>query len=163
MTGGAGHIQYRPLHAPREDRTALVEPPLDQVDALVAANQELRKGYAYDFCGHSLPNLAGQAREELVAAARRYTSAYRDVRRAAVRAPEESSFSPGINPTLSSGGLVQEFCDGGPGSTTYGRSRQPGDRQRCDEDRRDPRSRRDGGPAARYAAPHGCDGADGPL
>ena len=89
MTGGAGQIQYRPLHAPREDRTALVEPPLDQVEALVAANQELRKGYAYDFSGYSLPTLAGQAREELVAAARRYTSAYRDV--------DVPPFEPGRN------------------------------------------------------------------
>ena len=89
MTGGAGHIQYRPLHAPREDRTCAVEPPLDQVDALVAANQELRKRYAYDFGGHSLPALAGQGREELVAEARRYTSAYRDV--------DVPPFEPGRN------------------------------------------------------------------
>jgi len=79
MSTPAKHLRYRPLRAPREDRTALVEPPWGEVPALVTANLERRARYDYDFHGLPLGELARQAREELVAAAIRWTSSYRDV------------------------------------------------------------------------------------
>ena len=38
MTSGPSPLQYRRLRAPREDRSALIEPPLGEVGAMVAAN-----------------------------------------------------------------------------------------------------------------------------
>jgi hypothetical protein len=79
MTTGAQYVQYRRLHAPRKDRTALIEPPAEQVGDLLAANAALRADYAYDVQGRPLAMLAGQARQELLAQARRWTAAYRDI------------------------------------------------------------------------------------
>jgi len=79
MSTAAKHLQYRPFRAPQEDRTALVEPPWGEVPALVKANLDRRARYDYDFDGLPLGDLARQAREELVAAAIRWTSSYRDV------------------------------------------------------------------------------------
>ena len=79
MSTSAKHLQHRSVRAPREDRTALVEPPWGEVAALVTANLDRRARYDYDFHGTALGELARQAREELVAAATRWTSSYRDV------------------------------------------------------------------------------------
>jgi hypothetical protein len=46
---------------------------------VVAENQALRAAYDYDFQGRSLAELSTLARSELIAAACRYTSTYRDV------------------------------------------------------------------------------------
>jgi hypothetical protein len=69
----------RRLHAPEEDRTALIEPPPESVDRIVAANRRERAAARYDFQGCDLAELVRTAREELLAEARRWTSAYRDV------------------------------------------------------------------------------------
>lgn len=78
MTTGTKYRQPRQLRAPREDRTALIEPPPDQVAGMVAASQAERARYEYDFQGRTLADLASQARQELVDLARHWTSAYRD-------------------------------------------------------------------------------------
>jgi len=72
-------LEYRPLHAPREDRSALVEPPLQQADSMVADNLRRRQQWSYDLQGRPLEQLARQARRELLREARRWTSSYRDV------------------------------------------------------------------------------------
>lgn len=79
MTSGCSPLAYRPLRAPREDRSVLIDPPLEKVGAMVAANVAARSAAALDVGGISCDELARQAREELLAEAIRYTSSYRDV------------------------------------------------------------------------------------
>ena len=79
MTARYGQIAYRPLRAPREDRTALIDPPFDAVGELVRENVQLRGKHSYDFHGRSLADLRALARAELLRNARRWTAAYRDV------------------------------------------------------------------------------------
>lgn len=71
------------LKAPTADGTALVAPPLDQAGQLMAAGAKLRRQSNYDVQGRSLAALAAEARCELIGAARRYTSGYRNVAAAA--------------------------------------------------------------------------------
>jgi len=78
MTRGGNPLAYRRLRAPREDRTALVEPPWNDVAAVVEANRRLRASAAVDLGGVTLPALARQARRELLAEATRYTATYLD-------------------------------------------------------------------------------------
>jgi hypothetical protein len=71
-----------PLHrlqVPEEDGGALIEPPFNQVPELVAENLRLRERYDYDLQGRSLAEISALGREELLAAARRWTIVYRDV------------------------------------------------------------------------------------
>ena len=70
-------LQYRRYRAPRENGAALVEPPFSEIGRLVGQNVQLHARASYDFQGRPLSKLAAQARAELVAAARRWTSAYR--------------------------------------------------------------------------------------
>ena len=88
------------LRAPREDRTALIDPPLGGVDSLLDENVRLRHQQDYDVQGRRLSQLTLQARQELLREARRYTSAYRDV--AAAPSPEstERIFLAGHQPQL---------------------------------------------------------------
>ena len=79
MSTCSTQIEYRRLRAPAEDRTALVDPPLDRVAAVVDENVRVRAAYDYDFQGRSLAELSGQARRELLSQARRWTAAYCDV------------------------------------------------------------------------------------
>jgi len=71
-------INNRRLRAPREDRAVLIAPPFGQVADMVAENVRLRGQQDYDFQGRSLVQLSQLARRELLDAARRYTTAYRD-------------------------------------------------------------------------------------
>ncbi len=99
MKSGSDHLQYRPVHAPREDRSALVEPPFAEVSGLVAENLLRRGEYAYDVQGKRLVELARQARRELIAEAGRWTSAYRNVDQRSV-GPKTSIFLAGHQPQL---------------------------------------------------------------
>ncbi len=78
MTRGGNPLAYRRLRAPREDRTALIEPPWSDVAAAVETNRRLRGSVAVDIGGVALPALAQQARHELLAEAARYTATYLD-------------------------------------------------------------------------------------
>ncbi|MEE8452118.1 MAG: hypothetical protein V3R99_09395 [Thermoguttaceae bacterium] len=79
MTIRPRQLEYRRLRAPRGDRTALIEPSLDAVSAMVDANVRLAAERDYDVQGVSLRELSRQARDELLAEAVRWTSAYRDI------------------------------------------------------------------------------------
>jgi hypothetical protein len=68
-----------PLHAPREDRAVLVQPPVDRVNDLVAENLRIRDQLRYDLHGRSLADLSQLARTELLESARQWTAAYRNV------------------------------------------------------------------------------------
>jgi hypothetical protein len=78
---GGCHLCSDRLRAPREDRAALVEPPFEDVPELVAEN--LRHQSRLHDCnlqGRSLAEISLLARTELLAAARRWTGAYRNVK-----------------------------------------------------------------------------------
>lgn len=79
MVPAGSRIEYRPLHAPREDRSALIEPPLAESGRLVEENVSRRRSWTYDLQGRELAQIAGQARREMLREARRWTSSYRDV------------------------------------------------------------------------------------
>jgi hypothetical protein len=67
------------LQTPREDRTALIEPPLDRMAGLLADNLRIADGREYDLQGRPLTEISQLARTELCEAARRWTAAYRDL------------------------------------------------------------------------------------
>lgn len=99
MKSGSERLQHRPVHAPREDRSALVEPPFAEAPGLVAENLLRREQYGCDIQGRSLTDLARQARRELVTEAWRWTSAYRDVDRRSLD-PNGPIFLAGHQPQL---------------------------------------------------------------
>jgi hypothetical protein len=72
-------VEHGRLRAPREDRAAFVEPPFDRVPELVDENRRIQDQLRYDLHGRSLADISQLARAELLAAARRWTSAYRNV------------------------------------------------------------------------------------
>ena len=72
-------IEYRRLHAPSEDGSTLIEPPLSDVASLLDANARRHAVYDYDLQGRSLRELAHAARADLLNHARAYTAKYRDV------------------------------------------------------------------------------------
>jgi hypothetical protein len=75
----SGRIVYRPLHAPRENRAALIDPPFSAIADLVHKNVQLQRDAGYDFQGRSLADLRALARKELLRDARCWTSLYRQV------------------------------------------------------------------------------------
>jgi hypothetical protein len=79
MNANWGQLSRRHLHAPQEDRAALIEPPFEQVPDLVEQNRRNQNQYHCDLHGRPLVEIARLARAELLAAARRWTSAYRNV------------------------------------------------------------------------------------
>ncbi len=72
-------VEFDRLRAPVEDRTALIEPPFDQIRDLVTENLCRRDQFDCDLHGRSLTELSQLARTNLMSAARRWTSAYRNV------------------------------------------------------------------------------------
>lgn len=78
MTPGAA-LEYRRLRAPRENGASLVEPPFSQLEETIAHNIAQRERYEFDLGGRSLQEICAAGRQELLAAARRYTGSYRDV------------------------------------------------------------------------------------
>ena len=73
-------MPYRRLRAPSENGATLVEPPWEQLDDLIAENAARRGSVGrYDVQGCTLAALSRRAREELLAAARRWTGSYRDL------------------------------------------------------------------------------------
>jgi hypothetical protein len=91
---------YRRFAAPRGDCTALVDPPWEEVGALMAAN--VRGKAALAACrlqGRSLAELAAAARADLLAQARQWTAAYRAVEPAAAD-PQGPIFLAGHQPEL---------------------------------------------------------------
>jgi len=77
-------VEYRRFQAPREDRSALVDPPWEEVGGLIAANVDRHASLAAcQVQGRSLAELAMAARADLLAQARRWTAAYRHVEPAA--------------------------------------------------------------------------------
>ena len=93
MTDQAASLQYRRFRAPREDRTALVEPPWSEISAVVENSRRLHRSYEYDFSGIGLSELARQAQQELIEQAVRYSSEYLDP-------PPTVTVSPGTRTSI---------------------------------------------------------------
>ncbi len=64
---------------PRGDRESLVEPPWEEAGDVLDGNLRRRDQLDYDLQGRALAEISQLARAELLALARRWTSAYRDV------------------------------------------------------------------------------------
>ncbi|HUT89878.1 MAG TPA: hypothetical protein VMY37_10295 [Thermoguttaceae bacterium] len=79
MGTGSADLAYRKLRAPQEDGAVLIDPPLEQVGAILKANRNDRRGQEYDLQGRSLWEVSREARRELLEKARQWTSQYRDV------------------------------------------------------------------------------------
>jgi len=79
MRPGSTHLERRRFRAPEADGDALVDPPFEEVAALVDANLSRRRGHRYDLQGRCLSDVAQQARRQLLADARRWSCQYRDV------------------------------------------------------------------------------------
>lgn len=73
-------LVHRRLRAPHGDREVLAIPPLDSVGELLQPFERAARCH-YDVQGRSLCDLSSLARQELLAAARQYTSTYRNIGR----------------------------------------------------------------------------------
>jgi hypothetical protein len=71
--------ERRRLQTPHGDRSALVEPPFGQIRDLVDENLRIRNQRHYNLQGRSLADISQLARTELLNAARRWTSLYRNI------------------------------------------------------------------------------------
>jgi hypothetical protein len=79
MNAGLGSLEYRALRAPAEHGGTLIEPPLPSVARLLQVQTARRQSSSIQVAGMSWPELASRARSEMLAAAVKYTAAYRDV------------------------------------------------------------------------------------
>jgi hypothetical protein len=79
MTLSTGEKHFRRLHAPRENRAAVVHPAWNRVSDLIGENISLQSQADYDMQGRKLSAIRRQARLELLDAARGWTAAYRNV------------------------------------------------------------------------------------
>lgn len=79
MRQGGQYLAYRQLRAPRENRVGLFVPEWGNLPGLISGNTEAAKRACYDVQGKCLSQLAREAREEFVRAARDWTAAYRNV------------------------------------------------------------------------------------
>lgn len=102
MTAGRKSPSYGRLRAPRENRSALIEPPLAEVAEHLAENIAAFERATYDVQGRPLGELRAAARTELLNAAATYTGSYRDVPAAPPTAPillaghQPEIFHPGV-------------------------------------------------------------------
>jgi len=78
MTTCSRRITYRRLRAPKEDRSAVVEPPWDQAAALIEYNLNLCQQEQCMLHGRSLAELSRLARRDLLREARRWAAEYLD-------------------------------------------------------------------------------------
>jgi hypothetical protein len=85
------------LNAPRENGGTIIEPPASLAGEIAAANQQHLQTVTYDVQGIPLAQLAGDARRELIAAAKNYTKAYRNVD---VPCTSELAFLAGHQPEM---------------------------------------------------------------
>lgn len=79
MTATVTQFEFGQLRTPSEDGQTLIAPALVDVPALVSENRELTDHFDCDLQGRRWSDVAAMARRELLAAARRWTAAYRDV------------------------------------------------------------------------------------
>ena len=81
MSDSVTLIQPRRLRAPREDGSALIDPPFGDAIAWLHASVESRSAQNTDLGGRALADLAADARALMLDAAVQHTAAYRDIAR----------------------------------------------------------------------------------
>lgn len=79
MTGREHVLASRRWRAPQEDGAALVDPPLAAAAEILKQNRDAKPPVGSAILGRSLAELARESRRELLALAREYTGAYRDL------------------------------------------------------------------------------------
>ena len=79
MSEVASSIIYRRLRAPQRDGEALFDPPVADEAMFLRENIDLRKHSSCDLSGVAIDTLRGQARDDLIYHARRYTGTYRNL------------------------------------------------------------------------------------
>jgi hypothetical protein len=79
-TMNATQLSTRRLHAPRENRSVVVQPPWNEVPPALEDNLAANSAWEYDFQGKSSRQLVAEARAELRAAALGWWNAYGDRR-----------------------------------------------------------------------------------
>jgi hypothetical protein len=79
MTTSYAQVRKQRFVVPRENRSTLVLPSLDEAGALAAENRRHLGAVGYTVQGRSLADLSRHARAELLDAARAWTAGYRDV------------------------------------------------------------------------------------
>ncbi|MEQ8787566.1 MAG: hypothetical protein RIC55_14780 [Pirellulaceae bacterium] len=104
-----GEPTYRRWRAPRGDAAALVDPRPTAMSSLLAENMQRGRQYDVEVLDRPLVELTGQARRDLIEAARTYTLAYRDV---AAPCPTERSASDAPPPIILSGHQPELFHPG---------------------------------------------------
>lgn len=79
MSDSVTLIQPRRLRAPREDGSALIDPPFGDAIAWLHASVESRSARNTDLGGRALADLAAAARAQMLDAAVQHTAPYRDI------------------------------------------------------------------------------------
>jgi len=79
MTRVGSAMHYRRLRSSKDHGGRLIDPPLSDVPARLAANRESARQRQFDLQGRSLVSLSAAARSHVLDAALGYTSGYRDV------------------------------------------------------------------------------------
>jgi hypothetical protein len=108
-----GEPTYRRWRAPRGDGDSLIDPPLGRTASLLADNRKAaRRQYrGIELGDRTLGDLARQARYDLIEAAGRYTSAYRDVP-ASLHSAAQTSSDDHVPPVILSGHQPELFHPG---------------------------------------------------
>jgi hypothetical protein len=109
MTVTDDKLQHHRLRAPVEDGEIFVDPPAEQIEPALAENLAARESAefrGYDLQGRRLGDLVVAARRELLAAAHRYTSAYRE------GVPDVASIDPERTSIILSGHQPEMFHPG---------------------------------------------------
>ncbi len=79
MSSLGSPIEYRRLRAPQGDGEMLIDPPWEDVDAIVGENVQQRTGHDCRLMGRSLAELSQAARKDLLREARAWSCPDRDV------------------------------------------------------------------------------------
>ena len=104
-------IRYQPLHVPRADRQALIQPPLDQVAEILSANRAaLGKQDRILIADEPLAEMRARAQWDLFQAAQRYTASYRKLPSLVIGKPSGSLTQP--PPIILSGHQPELFHPG---------------------------------------------------
>ncbi len=103
MTAAQRLVQRQDPKAPRQNRTAVVSAPLDEIGAMLETNARFaRRQASTDVNGRTLARVAADARQEMLLAAWNYTRQYRDVSPPNASAPvllaghQPQLFHPGV-------------------------------------------------------------------
>ena len=148
MTFAPDQLHRQRFATPRENRAVLAVPPMEEAGALAAENVRLRSAADYSLQGRSLAELSRQARAELLAAAQTWTAAYREAEPAEPRSAGLDLSRRASAGVVSSRRVVQELRLGRAGPPARRGGREPGDRQRYDEEHRAADARRIAGRSA---------------